>query len=88
MFIVKDTVDDSSSVRSAMLTFHPYGAGISFFSFNYKHFVPDGTFHRCVEFASHHSSAQVFRQLASRRIRSVGTVLALQQKGIRDVIDA
>jgi hypothetical protein len=43
-----------------MLTFHPYGAGISFFSFNYKHFVPDGTFHRCAEFISRHSSAPVF----------------------------
>src|SRR4051794_23087869 len=44
MFIVKEIVNDSSSVRSVMLTFRPDGAGILFDACNYKHCAPNGTF--------------------------------------------
>jgi hypothetical protein len=44
MFIVTIANKIPSSVRSAMLTFRPYGAGILLDGCNYKHFVPNGTF--------------------------------------------
>jgi len=44
MFIVTITYKTPSSVRSAMSTFRPYGAEILFNAYNYKHFVPNGTF--------------------------------------------
>ncbi|MEN3334848.1 MAG: hypothetical protein V7641_4213 [Blastocatellia bacterium] len=44
MFIVNDALNDSSSVRSAMLTFRPYRAGVLFNAVNYKHCVPTGLF--------------------------------------------
>ena len=43
MFIVTVLVYFSSSVRSGMLTLHPYGAWITFNAANYKHGVPNGT---------------------------------------------
>ncbi|MEN3331272.1 MAG: hypothetical protein V7641_637 [Blastocatellia bacterium] len=42
MFIVKDAFEDSSSVRSVMLTLRPYGTGVLLYTFNYKHCVPTG----------------------------------------------
>jgi hypothetical protein len=43
MFIVKNVVDASSSIRSAMLTFRPVGASALFDATDYKHCVPNGT---------------------------------------------
>ena len=44
MFIVTITDKNPSSVRSAMSTFRPYGAGTLFNTLYYKHCVPNGTF--------------------------------------------
>jgi hypothetical protein len=44
MFIATIANKIPSSVRSAMLTFRPYGTGIFFAIRYYKHFVPTGLF--------------------------------------------
>jgi hypothetical protein len=44
MFIVTIVNKLPSSVRSAMLTFRPYGGFVSMASRDYKHFVPTGLF--------------------------------------------
>jgi hypothetical protein len=49
MFIATIADKNPSSVRSARLIFRPYGAGVLFYLFDYKHRVPTGLFSKTLK---------------------------------------